>query len=62
MSAAEHTALPMQFASLGYLVVVPDMMDETNPWTTDKDGNDIFFQNDVMKDLKTCVMVDVMAD
>jgi len=49
MCAAEHTAVPMQLASHGYLCIVPDMMDQTAPWTTNKDGNDIWFQNDVMK-------------
>lgn len=34
--AAEHTAVPMQLASNGYIVIVPDMMDETAPWTTDR--------------------------
>jgi dienelactone hydrolase len=49
MCAAEHTAVPMQLASHGYLCIVPDMMDQTAPWTTDKDGNDIWVNLDVLK-------------
>jgi hypothetical protein len=60
--AAEHTAVPMQMASHGYLVIVPDMLDETAPWTTDKNGNDIWYQNDVLKDMKKAVPEDIMAD
>ena len=52
----------MQMASHGYLVIVPDMIDQTAPWTTDKNGNDIWYQNDVMKDLKKMNPDDLMAD
>lgn len=40
--AAEHTAVPMQLASHGYISIVPDMMDQSAVWTTDKDGKDIW--------------------
>lgn len=49
MCAAEHTAVPMQLASHGYLCIVPDMMDQTAPWTTDINGEDIWWQGDIMK-------------
>ena len=38
------------------------MMDQTGPWTTDKNGNDIWYQNDVLKDPKTAIVEDIMAD
>ena len=47
--AAEHTAVPMQLASNGYICIVPDMMDNTAPWTTTTIGEDIWFENEVMK-------------
>ena len=61
-SAAEHTAVPMQMASHGYLVIVPDMLDETAPWTSDKNGEDIWYQNEVLKDMKNTKVEDIMAD
>lgn len=48
MCKEEHTAVPMQFASNGYLVVVPDMLDQTAPHTTNKNGEDVFYENDAL--------------
>lgn len=55
--AAEHTGVPMQLASCGYICIVPDMMDNTAPWTLDRNGNDLWFENDALatKDLETIV-------
>lgn len=43
--ADEHTSIPMQFASHGYLVIMINYMEGHAAWTTDKDGNDIWFDS-----------------
>ena len=53
MNSCEHTGVPMQMASHGYLVVVPDQMDNTCPWTTNAKDEDIWFNADVLKDPKS---------
>jgi len=52
----------MQFASHGYLVVVPDQLDQTAPWTTGANDEDIWFQNDLLKDIPNVDVAALNAD
>lgn len=49
-------------ASHGYLVVVPDQLDNTAPWTTDANDKDVWFKADFLKDLKNVDVVALKAD
>jgi len=49
-------------ASHGYLVVVPDQLDNTAPWTTDANDKDVWFSFDMLKDLKNINTVELKAD
>ena len=42
--AADSLTIPMQLASFGYLCILPDMIDGSAPWTTDEEGNNLFFE------------------
>jgi len=52
MCAAEHCGSAMQMASMGYLVVSPDMPDGSCAWTTDKNGDDILPGMPELKEIK----------
>ena len=43
--ADEHMSIPMQFASHGFICFAPDFMEGQMCWTTDKDGNDIWYDS-----------------
>jgi dienelactone hydrolase len=62
MGGSDHTAVPMQMTSHGYLVVVPDQLDETAPWTTDANDEDVWFNNPLLKDIKNIDQVALKAD
>jgi hypothetical protein len=49
-------------ASHGYLVVVPDQLDNTAPWTTDANDKDVWFSFDMLKDLKNIDTVALKED
>jgi len=49
-------------ASHGYLVVVPDQLDNTCPWTTDSNDKDVWFKFDLLKDMKNIDVVALNAD
>ena len=42
-SSEEHFAVCMQLASHGYMIISLDFMDGTCPYTTNKNGRDLFF-------------------
>lgn len=44
------------------MVIVPDQLDETAPWTTDANDADVWYKNDLLKDLKNIDRAALGAD